>query len=144
MITMHTNGHTGPLMTGPPPARNGVVAGIFLVIYVGAFFLYDSSVLGALLVLGTWSPLLGVSCILAIQALVSVSIIVYFARKQDLQGHPANAARATGAEEDKIIGLGLTRFADQAEPVGMHTGETRDQRSLAGARRTTHKVQRYS
>ena len=32
----------------------------------------------------TWSPLLGVSGILAIQALVSVSIIVYFARKQDL------------------------------------------------------------
>lgn len=62
----------------------GVVAGIFLFIYVGAFFLYDSSALGALLILGTWSPLLGVSGILAIQALVSVSIIVYFARKKEI------------------------------------------------------------
>jgi amino acid transporter len=75
-------GRTHPKHKSPHIA--GVVAGIFLVIYVGAFFLYDSSVLGALLVLGTWSPLLGVSGILAIQALVSVSIIVYFARKQDL------------------------------------------------------------
>ena len=29
MITMHTNGHTGPQTTGPPPEMNGVVAGIF-------------------------------------------------------------------------------------------------------------------
>ena len=29
IITMHTNGHTAPETTGPPPARNGVVAGIF-------------------------------------------------------------------------------------------------------------------
>ena len=59
----------------------GVVAGIFLVIWVGAFFLYDSTTLGALLKLGTWSPLLGVAGILAIQALVSVAIIVYFLTK---------------------------------------------------------------
>ena len=29
MMTMHTNGHSGPLITGPPPEMNGVVAGIF-------------------------------------------------------------------------------------------------------------------
>ena len=27
MITMHTNGHTVPEITGPPPCKNGVVAG---------------------------------------------------------------------------------------------------------------------
>ena len=46
--------------------------------YVLAFVLYDDSTLGALTKLGTWSPLLGVSGILAIQALVSVAIIYYF------------------------------------------------------------------
>ncbi len=62
----------------------GVVAGVFLLIWVGSFFLYDSSTLGALLVLGTWSPLLGVAGILSIQALVSVAIIVYFVRNQKI------------------------------------------------------------
>ena len=62
----------------------GLVAGAFVFIYVGAFFLYDSTTLGALLKLGTWSPLLGVAGILSIQALVSVAIIAYFARKQDI------------------------------------------------------------
>ena len=75
-------GKTHPKHKSPHVA--GVVAGIFLAIYVGAFFIYDSSVLGALLVLGTWSPLLGVSGILAIQALVSVAIIVYFARNKQM------------------------------------------------------------
>jgi len=40
--------------------------------------LYDSSTEGALLKLGTWSPLLGVLGILAVQALVCVAIIRYF------------------------------------------------------------------
>ncbi|MGI9187963.1 MAG: APC family permease, partial [Gaiellales bacterium] len=56
----------------------GVVAGIIVFVYVGIFFLYDSTTLGALMKLGTWSPLLGVSAILAIQALVSAAIVVYF------------------------------------------------------------------
>ena len=59
----------------------GVVCGVFVTIWVGAFFLYDSTALGALLKLGTWSPLLGVAGILAIQALVSVAIIFYFLTK---------------------------------------------------------------
>ena len=58
----------------------GIVCGVFVTIWVGAFFLYDSTALGALLKLGTWSPLLGVSGILAIQALVSAGIVVYFLR----------------------------------------------------------------
>ncbi len=66
----------------------GVVAGIFVAIWVGAFFLYDSTALGALLKLATWSPLLGVACLLAIQALVSVAIIYYFLTKAKDGFHP--------------------------------------------------------
>ena len=40
--------------------------------------IYDPSNEGALLKLGTWSPLLGMLGILAVQALVSVAIIRYF------------------------------------------------------------------
>ena len=56
----------------------GIVSGIFVAIWVGAFYYYDPTTLGALTKLGTWSPLLGVAGILSIQALVSVAIIVYF------------------------------------------------------------------
>ena len=62
----------------------GVVCGIFVFVYVGAFFLYDSTALGALTKLGTWSPLLGVSAILAIQSVVSIAILLYFARIKEL------------------------------------------------------------
>jgi hypothetical protein len=40
--------------------------------------IYDPSTEGALLKLGTWSPLLGVLGILAVQGLTSVAIIRYF------------------------------------------------------------------
>ena len=62
----------------------GVVVGIIVGTWVLGFFLYDQTTLGALLFLGTWSPLLGVSGILAIQALVSLAIIVYFARAKEM------------------------------------------------------------
>jgi amino acid transporter len=57
-----------------------------VVLYVGAFTIADSSTLSALLKLGTWSPLLGVLGILAIQALVSFAIIRYF-MTQARDGH---------------------------------------------------------
>ena len=47
-------------------------------LYCLAFAIYDPSTEGALLKLGTWSPLLGVLGILAVQALVSIAIIRYF------------------------------------------------------------------
>lgn len=47
-------------------------------LYCLAFVLYDPSTEGALTKLGTWSPLLGVLGILAVQALVCVAIIRYF------------------------------------------------------------------
>jgi amino acid transporter len=56
----------------------GIVSSIFVTVWVGAFYLYDPTTLAALTKLGTWSPLLGVSGILGIQALVSVAILVYF------------------------------------------------------------------
>jgi amino acid transporter len=50
----------------------------FISIYILGFVIYDSSTEAALLKLGTWSPLLGVLGILAIQALVSFAIIKFF------------------------------------------------------------------
>lgn len=60
-----------------PYLASMLVTGL-VVLYAGAFTLSDPSTLGALLKLGTWSPLLGVLGILAIQALVSFAIIRYF------------------------------------------------------------------
>jgi amino acid transporter len=51
---------------------------VMISIYILGFVLYDSSTEAALLQLGTWSPLLGVLGILAIQALVSFAIIKFF------------------------------------------------------------------
>jgi hypothetical protein len=47
-------------------------------LYCLGFVIYDPTNEGALLKLGTWSPLLGVLGILAVQALVSVAIIRFF------------------------------------------------------------------
>jgi hypothetical protein len=52
-----------------------------MVVYIGAFTLDDSSTEASLLKIGTWSPLLGVLGILAVQALASVAIIAYFMTK---------------------------------------------------------------
>lgn len=51
---------------------------VVTLVYGGAFTLYDPSTEGALLKLGTWTPLLGVLGILAVQGLVCVAIIRYF------------------------------------------------------------------
>ena len=66
----------------PPRASSPVVAamvvtGLVVRLLLG-FAIYDSSTEAALLKLGTWTPLLGVLGILAVQALVSVAIIRYF------------------------------------------------------------------
>ena len=60
-----------------PAAASMTVTGI-VALYCLAFVIYDPSTEGALLKLGTWSPLLGVLGILAVQALVSIAIIRYF------------------------------------------------------------------
>ncbi len=60
----------------PVPAAMTVTTLVGL--YCLGFVIYDPSTEGALLKLGTWSPLLGVLGILGVQALVSVAIIRYF------------------------------------------------------------------
>ena len=60
------------------PAAASMTVTIIVALYSLAFVIYDPSTEGALLKLGTWSPLLGVLGILAVQALVSIAIIRYF------------------------------------------------------------------
>jgi amino acid transporter len=69
-------GKTHPRHHSPYIASMAVTA--MMSIYVLGFVIYDSSTEGALLKLGTWSPLLGVLGILGIQALVSFAIIKFF------------------------------------------------------------------
>lgn len=63
------------------PHVASMVVSAIVAAYVLAFTLYDPSTEGALLKLATWSPLLGVLGILAVQALVSFAIIRYFLRE---------------------------------------------------------------
>ncbi len=60
----------------PVPAAMAVTG--IVGVYCLAFTIADPSTDSALLVLGTWSPLLGVLGILAVQALVCVAIVRYF------------------------------------------------------------------
>jgi amino acid transporter len=60
------------------PAVASMTVTALVGIYCLAFVIYDPSNEGALLKLGTWSPLLGMLGILGVQALVSVAIIRYF------------------------------------------------------------------
>jgi amino acid transporter len=70
------------------PHMASMLVTTLVVLYAGAFTLADTSTLGALLKLGTWSPLLGVLGILAIQALVSFAIIRYFLTTGREHHHP--------------------------------------------------------
>jgi len=60
------------------PAVASVTVTALVGLYSLAFVIYDPTTEGALLKLGTWSPLLGMLGILGVQALVSVAIIRYF------------------------------------------------------------------
>ncbi|TQM37296.1 APC family permease [Pseudonocardia cypriaca] len=60
------------------PVTASITVTALVGLYCLAFVLYDPSNEGALLKLGTWSPLLGVLGILGVQALVSIAIIRYF------------------------------------------------------------------
>ncbi|MDT7564904.1 MAG: hypothetical protein QOG76_3528 [Pseudonocardiales bacterium] len=60
------------------PATASMTVTVLVALFVLGFVIYDPSTEGALLKLGTWSPLLGVLGILAVQALVCVAIIRYF------------------------------------------------------------------
>jgi amino acid transporter len=60
------------------PGVASMTVTVLVALYGAAFVIYDPSTEGALLKLGTWSPLLGVLGILAVQGLTSVAIIRYF------------------------------------------------------------------
>ena len=69
-------GNTHPTQRGPVAAS--MVVSAIIGVYMLAFALADSSTLAALLKLGTWTPLLGVLGILAVQGLCCIAIIRYF------------------------------------------------------------------
>ncbi len=60
------------------PAVASMTVTVATLLYGAAFTLYDPSTEAALLKLGTWTPLLGVLGILAVQGLVCVAIVRYF------------------------------------------------------------------
>ena len=70
-------GRTHPSRHSPYVAS--LVVSAIVLLYVLGFTIYDSSTEASLLKLGTWSPLLGVPGILAVQAIASFAIIRYFA-----------------------------------------------------------------
>jgi lipopolysaccharide export LptBFGC system permease protein LptF len=63
-----------------PDVASAVLAGV-LAVYIGGFVVDDGSRDAALLKLATWTPLLGVFGLLAVQALTSVAIVAYFRRE---------------------------------------------------------------
>jgi amino acid transporter len=69
-------GRTHPTHRSPHVAA--LVVGAIVALWTLGFYLYDSSVLAALLKLGTYGPVLFVFGILGIQALCSFAIIWYF------------------------------------------------------------------
>ena len=60
------------------PGVASMTVTVLVFLYCAGFVIYDPSTEGALTKLGTWSPLLGVLGILAVQALVCVAVIRYF------------------------------------------------------------------
>jgi amino acid transporter len=64
--------------THSSPHRASMVVSVVVAVYMIGFVAADSSTAATLTKLGTWSPLLGVLGLLAVQALVCVAIIRYF------------------------------------------------------------------
>ena len=82
-------GRTHPTHRSPHVAA--LVVGGLAACVIAGFLLYDSSTLGALLVLGTWAPMMGNIGILAIMGLVSLAIIRYFATEAKGELNPLSA-----------------------------------------------------
>jgi amino acid transporter len=79
-------GRTHPTQRGPVNASMAVSA--IIAVYMLAFALSDSSTLAALLKLATWTPLLGVLGILAVQGLCCVAIVRFFLTEARDGFHP--------------------------------------------------------
>jgi len=69
-------GRVHPTQRGPVNAS--MVVSVIVGLYMLAFVLSDASTLAALLKLGTWTPLLGVLGILAVQGVCSIAIMRFF------------------------------------------------------------------
>jgi amino acid transporter len=69
-------GRVHPTQRGPVNAS--MVVSVIIGVYMLCFAIADPSTLAALLKLGTWTPLLGVLGILAVQGLCCIAIIRYF------------------------------------------------------------------
>jgi len=87
------------------PHVAGAVLAVAVAIYIGGFYLDDSSTEAALLKLGTWTPLLGVLGILLVQALVSFAIVRYFLTTGRAHAHPLKTLVAP------LAGGGLMLFS---------------------------------
>lgn len=85
-------GRTHPTQKGPVNASMLVTA--IVAVYMLAFTLSDSSTEAALLKLGTWTPLMGVLGILAVQGLCSIAIIRYFRSVEPDGFHPVKTLLA--------------------------------------------------
>jgi len=79
-------GQTHPTQRGPVNAS--MLVTVIVGVYMLAFTLSDSSTEAALLKLGTWTPLLGVLGILAVQGVCSIAIIRYFRTHESEGFHP--------------------------------------------------------
>jgi amino acid transporter len=60
------------------PVTAGLTVSVICGVYILGFTIYDPSTSASLLKLGTWTPLLGVLGILAVQAIASFAIVRYF------------------------------------------------------------------
>jgi amino acid transporter len=79
-------GRTNPRRHGPVVAAMAV--SVIVGLYMLGFTIADSSTEAALLKLGTWTPLLGVLGILAVQGLCSVAIVRFFLTEARDGFHP--------------------------------------------------------
>jgi amino acid transporter len=79
-------GRVHPTQRGPVNASMLVTA--IVAVYMLGFTIYDSSTEAALLKLGTWTPLMGVLGILAVQGLCSIAIVRYFRTHEVAGFHP--------------------------------------------------------
>ncbi|MGO9901652.1 MAG: APC family permease [Solirubrobacteraceae bacterium] len=87
------------------PHIAAITLAVVVGIYVAVFTVQDSSPLGALTKLGTYSPLLGVLGILAAQALTSFAIVRYFWTVERAHFHPWKTLVAP------LLGGGLMVFS---------------------------------
>ncbi len=79
-------GRVHPTQKGPVNAS--MLVTVIVGVYMLAFAISDSSTEAALLKLGTWTPLMGVLGILAVQGVCSVAIIRYFRTHEPEGFHP--------------------------------------------------------